>query len=47
VLINISDLKSMATNTNLMELARARNAFGLCGETSALAGGVLFRRILL
>jgi hypothetical protein len=47
VLIDISDLKCTATNTDLMELTRARNTFGLSGETSALAGGVLFRRILL
>jgi hypothetical protein len=47
VLINISDLKCTATNTDLIELARAQNAFGLSGETSALAGSVLFHRILL
>jgi hypothetical protein len=47
VLINISDLKCTATNTDLIELVRAQNAFGLSGETSALAGGVLFYRILL
>jgi hypothetical protein len=47
VLINISNLKCMATNTDLIELTRARNAFGLSSETSTLAGGVLFYRILL
>jgi hypothetical protein len=47
VLINISDLKSTATNTNLIELIRAGNAFGLNSKTSALASGILFYRILL
>jgi hypothetical protein len=47
VLINISDLKSTATNTDLIELTRAGNTFGLNSKTSALAGGVLFYRILL
>jgi hypothetical protein len=47
VLINISDLKCTATNMDLIELIRARNAFRLSGETSAAAGGVLFYRILL
>ena len=47
VLIDISDLKYMATNTDLIELIRARNAFRLNYETSALADSVLFRRILL
>jgi hypothetical protein len=47
VLINISDLKSTATNTDLIELIKARNAFRLNNKTSALASSVLFRRILL
>jgi hypothetical protein len=47
VLINISDLKSIATNTDLIELIRAENAFGLSGKTSALVSSVLFYRILL
>ena len=46
VLIDISDLKYMATNTDLIELIRAQNAFGLNSKTSAPAGGVLFYRIL-
>jgi hypothetical protein len=45
VYINICDLKSVAINTELMELARAWDAFGLSSEASALVGGVLFRRI--
>jgi hypothetical protein len=43
--IDISDLKSAAISTELMELARAWDAFRLGSEASALAASVLFYRI--
>jgi hypothetical protein len=47
VWINISNFKSLATNADLIKLIRAKNAFRLSSETSALVRGVLFCRIFV